>query len=560
MKSVLDRAVEYAKDVINKKEEAPFEVIKQCEFFFEDLKRSEDEDFEFYFDTEEVNKISNLTKLMNFATGIDVVGKSIHDGLVGFQCFFIANVFGWRFKENPERFRYRTNTLFIPRKNAKTFLCAVILILLMLTEQMYSEFYSICVDRTLAVEIKKAMTQIIESSPLIAKHFTVSKQLSGKIECNITKCFYQARTSESSKNNSIRPSGFVADEIGAFTTKDNINAMKSGQRNVNNALTFQLTTAYAEDNSIMLEELEYLKKLYRGIIKEPRVFALLYYSPEEYLWEDKGLYMSNPLRIEDNYEEIRQARKDALEKPSEREEYLTKSMNHFVPSNNGEEFISIDQLRKCRIKDFDWSGREVWLGLDLAQTTDNCGVSMVTEEDGNIIGTSWCFIPGERVQEKSKNEDENYKYHISKGTCFACGDFVVDYKFIEDFILDIENKFNVQVNKIGYDRYNALSSAQKFESEGYDTVEVKQVSGVLHPPTKLLKEHILNKTFMYTTNNLMEINFRNARIMEDSNRNMWLHKKKAKGKIDMLASMINAIYLMQQDVLFNEETNWAIQI
>ena len=40
--------------------------------------------------------------------------------------------------------------------------------------------------------------------------------------------------------------------------------MRSGQLSVRNPLMFKLTTAYAEDKSIMLDELEYLKKIYKS--------------------------------------------------------------------------------------------------------------------------------------------------------------------------------------------------------------------------------------------------------------------------------------------------------
>ncbi|WP_298033489.1 hypothetical protein [uncultured Dysosmobacter sp.] len=49
--------------------------------------------------------------------------------------------------------------------------------------------------------------------------------------------------------------------------------------------------------------------------------------------------------------------------------------------------------------------------------------------------------------------------------------------------------------QIGYDRYNATSTVQKLEAVGYECVEVKQHSSVLHPPTKLLREvSLLDKT------------------------------------------------------------------
>ena len=59
--------------------------------------------------------------------------------------------------------------------------------------------------------------------------------------------------------------------------------MKSGQLSVKNPMRFKLTTAYQEDQSIMLEELAYIKKVFDGLIEDERMFALLYYAEDEHL-------------------------------------------------------------------------------------------------------------------------------------------------------------------------------------------------------------------------------------------------------------------------------------
>ena len=97
-----------------------------------------------------------------------------------------------------------------------------------------------------------------------------------------------------------------------------------------------------------------------------------------------------------------------------------------------------------------------------------------------------------------------------------------------------------------------MSTAQKLERAGYNTVEVRQHSSVLHSPTKLLKEKILNGEAKYTENKLLEINFQNARCTQDTNKNLYVNKKKSKGKVDMVVAIINAIYLLEQDVLLNQ--------
>ena len=209
---LLEKAKEYAQDCISGKEITTFEVKTQCKWFLEDLEKQNNDYYPYYFDTKQIEIIEGILKLLNFATGLNIVGKSIYEGLENFQAFFIANIFGWRYKSDSRKFRYREVDLFIPRKNSKTFLAALIIIILMLTEDEYSEFYSICLDRDLAGEVKKAISQILNASPLVSEYFNIPKTLSGRMECILTHSFYQPRTAEANRNNSIRPSAFIADE------------------------------------------------------------------------------------------------------------------------------------------------------------------------------------------------------------------------------------------------------------------------------------------------------------------------------------------------------------
>ena len=142
--------------------------------------------------------------------------------------------------------------------------------------------------------------------------------------------------------------------------------------------------------------------------------------------------------------------------------------------------------------------------------------------------------------------------------CIACGDKTIDYSVVEDFVFAIEEKYGVTVMGIAYDRYNCLSSAQKW-AENYNTVEVRQHSSVLHAPTKLLYEKIVNGEFKYTKNTLLEINFQNARCRFDTNLNRYVDKKRSRGKVDMVISLINSVYLLQQDYFLNQGQNFELQ-
>ena len=159
---------------------------------------------------------------------------------------------------------------------------------------------------------------------------------------------------------------------------------------------------------------------------------------------------------------------------------------------------------------------------------------------------------------KNKFEKLDYRRFIAGCKCIACGNKTIDYSVVEDFVFSIEEKYGVTIKAIGYDRYNAMSSAQKW-NQMYNTVEIRQHSDTLHPPTKLLSEKIANREFEYEKNSLLEINFENARCTYDTNMNRYVTKKKSSGKVDMVVALINAVYLLQQDIIF-DDIGWAVQV
>lgn len=535
---LLEQAIKYAKDVIAGEEITTWEVKKQCEIFINDYEhRQYEEGFEFYFDEKKLRVINDLLKLINFATGF-VAGKQVLENLAAFQCFFIANIFGWRYKDKPYKFRYNDNTLFISRKNAKTALIAIVFILLMLTEQRYSEFYSICLTKELSAEIKKAMEQILGASPLIKKRFKISTTKTGSIKCLLTGSYFEPRTAESGKNNSIRPSAFVSDEHANFSENSNFNAMKSGQKNVLNGLVFRTTTAYTIDNSIMEEDLAYIRSVLKGELEDERQFALIYYADEEHLWDDYGLYQANPLRVEENYDTMRKDRAIALVKDSVKEEFLTKTMNVFLSQDEFEKYLDVNYFKKGALKEIDFGSKEVVVSLDLSLTTDLTAVDIMFKEDGKYYLKAIGFLPEESL--KKRREKFDYRQAERRGECIITPGAIVDYGLVENYIRNIEGEFNCKIRTIIADPYNATQMLLSL-SEDYEVIELKQTYVNLSPPTKEFRNEVYNGNIFYVNSKLLEFNVSNAITRKDRNENEALDKaNKNKQRIDLLAAAIFA--------------------
>lgn len=529
------------------------------------MKVAEGKDERFIISDKKLKQVENILKLLIMPKGLKA-GSTLYECSMGYQWLFYTATLCEVYRDNPNKRRYESAVLEIARKNFKTYTIATIFILLFLTEPNFSKFYSVAPDGALSREVREAIAETIKSSPLIyeykgSKRFKILRDY---IMFKPTQTQYIPLSYSTSRMDGRLPNAFIADEVGALPNSYAINAMQSGQLNILNKLGFIISTKYSTIDNPFEDEVKYSKKVLDGIEKVDTRFSLLYEPDNPKHWETNDLLLkqANPVAIEipQIWEDLLKRRNEAIAIESKRENFVTKHCNIIFQGVGTETYIDVNDVIACRKAKIDWKGRVVYLGLDLSETNDNTSVSMVSVDDDNrIIADSFAFIPEGRIIEKSVAEKVDYNQLVGKGKVFACGDRVIDYKFVEDFILGMEERYGVQIQAIGYDRWNALSTAQKLEAAGYNMVEIRQHSSVLHPPTKLLKEQILKGDFEYEENKLLEINFQNAKCSYDTNRNAYVHKKKSTGKVDMVVSLINAVYLLQQDA-FLGQSDFTVQI
>ena len=546
-------AVRYAKwciDPGNRK--APYYVKLQAQQWLDIV---DGKNVDAYIDEKAYKKVSELLKLMVHPD----LNCPMYDGLEEYAWLLITAVFCTK-SDDGSRY-YQTALLEISRKNFKTFNSATIFILLMLTEPKFSRFFSVAPDLKLSSELKLAIRKIIKSSPVLADE-SVFKVLRSEIRCKLTDSDYTPLAYSQDRMDGKLATAWLADESGAMDSYP-IEAMRSSQITLKNKLGIIISTQYPNDDNAMIDEIDISKKTLDGLLENHRRFSLLYEPDQELLIDDQWqtndlvIYQSNPVSVNNKeiFNSIVEMRTMAVLYENKRENFLCKHCNIKYKGLGVEGFVEITKVRECRIEenlDF-WRDKPVYIGLDLSQTDDNTAVAMATAIDGILYAKVWGFVPKDKVAYKRGKENVDYERLIRAGVCFACGDEVIDYGFVERFILSLEETYGVSIVQCGYDRWNALSTVQKLEAESIECVEIKQHSSVLHSPTKLLKEKILSKKFQYDENLMLEINFQNARCTEDTNRNKYVNKKKSEGKVDMVVALINATYLIEQDMLFGSD-------
>lgn len=551
-KKVKHPAEIYARAVLSGDIDAPRYVKLQCQDF---INTWDDNNQTYCINHNLLSKIYKITKVLKMAKG-PKAGKSIYSAMAGYQWLLITATICTVRRDDKRKRRYERVLLEIARKNGKTFVVAVLFILLFYLEPAYSRFFSVAPDGQLAREIKEAIEPIIATNIDLFEEGEF-KVLRDYILHKPTKTKYTPLNYSTNRLDGKEPSVFIVDEVGALPTAYAIGAMRSGQLLVTNRLGFLISTKYPTSQNPFEDEVLYSKKVLDGLIDNEKVFSLLYEPDNTKDWatDDSVLRHANPLALELKpvWDELIDSRRDAIEVESQRENFITKHCNIIYQGVGTESYVSVDQVQACRVKEIDWSGRLVHVGVDLAITNDNCSVTMVAvDDDENILALPMVFIPEGRIDEKSRFEKIDYRAFVRNGQCIACGDMTVDYGVIEDYVFGLEEKYGVKIQSIGYDRFQALSSAQKWESL-YTTVEVRQHSDTLHMPTKLLKEKILNRQFRYVENRLYEINFENARCVYDNGMRAYVSKKKSTGKVDAVMATIDAVYLAQQDMLFGND-------
>lgn len=556
-----NKAYEYCKKSIKEKSTPKYVKLQMKDF----MDICDGKNDKYIVSEKKVKQLENILKILVMPKGLKA-GQSLYECTTGYQWLFYTAILCTVYRDNPNKRRYETGLLEICRKNFKTYTIATIFIILFLTEPQFSKFYSVAPDGALSREIREAISETIRSSPLIYEYKENKrfKILRDYILFKPTSIQYIPLSYSTSRMDGRLPNAFIADEVGALPNSYAINAMRSGQLNILNKLAFIISTKYPTIDNPFEEEVGYLKKVLDGLEKDETIFGLLYEPDKTKGWETDDLILkqSNPVALEipEIWDDLLKKRARAIAVEGDRENFVTKHCNIIYQGTGTETYIDVKDVQECKVAKIDWRGKVVYVGLDLSESNDNTSVSMISIDDyNNILADSWAFIPAERIQEKTVSEKVNYTELIQTGKVIACGDRVIDYSVVEDFILSLEQKYGVSIQAIGYDRWNALSTAQKLEKAGYNLVEVRQHSSVLHPPTKLLKEKILKKEFQYENNRLLEINFQNARCSYDTNKNMYVHKKKSTGKVDMVVSMLNATYLLQQDVFLNQ-CDFTVQV
>lgn len=525
---------------------------------------------DYIFDLKMCEKIIKLMKLIKFAT-FPVAGKSLFEACVGYQYFLVLNIFCWKEKNNLVKRRYELCILHIARKNSKSVNSALFMILLMLLEPQYSEFYLCANTKDQARIVFSETTKLINSSHKdLKKHFIIKKN---EVICKINQNTLKALSSDYNTTDGLRVSGAVIDECGNAKDGMLIESMASGMLGVQNRLMILISTSYPNSTNPFLTYVQYAQRVLDRTTRDRKLFAMLYSldeedmrSAEENTLTVEQMMKSNPLQasLEDGKDYIYREYAKALDMGGAKlTSFKTKHLNIWLSGAVGEEYINIQDLQRCKIEkdSFSFYGKKVFCGFDMARTGDNTSFSIICYEDDEVYSKNFAFYPADKTEQKTREEKLNYYEMDAKGYSVPVGDIFVDIKEIFDFIMKIKEEYQLDIELFGYDQRDMTGLAQMLESAGIPTIAIPQHSKYLGQPIKLLEQYILQGRFYYEENDLLEINFSNCKCTYDTNNVKYINKKKSKStKIDMVFSLLNAMYLLNNKLINELEDDFCFQV
>ena len=438
--------------------------------------------------------------------------------------------------------QYRTAYVEIPKKNGKSELAAgIALKLLFADKEPGAEIYSAAADRDQASIVFNVAAQMVRQSPaLMGRCKIIDSQK--RIVIPKTGSFYRVLSSDAFTKHGFNVHGVIFDELHAQPNRELWDVLTLGAGDARTQpLTFAITTAGYDRNSVCWEQHEYALKVLKGIIQDPTFLPVVYAAEEADDWEDEAVWKkANPsLGHTLDIERIREAYRKAKEMPALQNAFRRLRLNQWTQQETRWADISAWDATAGIVAPENLKGRHCYAGLDLASTMDIAALALVFPGDGVFEVVMWFWIPEENMRERINRDRVPYDVWVRQGLVQATPGNVIDYGAIKHTIKTLAAEFEIQ--EIAFDRWGAVQISQDLDAEGFTMVPFGQGFASMSGPTKELLNLVLSKKFRHGGNPVLRWMADNMVVKQDPAGNVKPDKSKSTQKIDGMVALIMAL-------------------
>lgn len=553
--TVLEELMDYSNEVLSGKIIACKRHKQACKRFLNDLDRMETDEFNYYWDELEAQRIVKWYRHCKHSKGV-LEGKPIE--LNSWQKFVDCNIEAWRHKDTGYR-RFRFVFIQVARKNSKSQMEAG-----MASYECGARGFNAAEVYTLGVEREQAKIvfdecELMFSKPL-KKRFKITQK---EIRHKKSKSFIRHLSKKAGKTGDGKnPQMAIIDEYHAHPDSAMYDVMKSGMMSRSDPLLVIITTAGLdyEETACYYEYLDCCSIL-DGTIDNDKYFVMICELEKDDDPFDESVWLkANPVlcTYPEGIESMRDNAKLAKESADEKKktEFLTKNCNIYVAAGE-KKYIDIEYWKKCKrgISLEDFRGATCNLGADLSKTGDLTSSTFEFEfiEDSitKYAVFSHSYIPEAVVKEKSKTDNVPYDLWIRKGwlTKTTANDgLIIDYMEMVNYIEGIVEKYELKRGKLGYDQHYANFFVAEMEKRGWECVKVPQSCAKLDNATVSFRDLITVQRVVHDGNKLFTWALDNCEKDENSFGEIKLKKKGKFKRIDPPASAIFAHEMFLADL------------
>ena len=429
------------------------------------------------------------------------------------------------------------------RKNGKTGLCSALALAHLVGPEAEArgQVVAAASDRDQAALIFDEVVAFINDNEAFKARTNIQRH-NKLIEDLVTGTKFRTMSSDAGKAHGLSPSLIIVDELaqwGHGSGRDLYNALSTATGARTSPLTLVISTQTSEEHNLMSELIDYGKEVNAGRTIDPAFRAHIFEVPLEADPFDESVWpLANPaLGDFRSLPEMQNFAARARRVPSQLATFRTYYLNQRVHLTAP--WLPLDAWDACRV-DTITHDRRIFLGLDMASTTDLCAlVTVSSDEQGGYDVTAEFWCPEENIAERSRTDRVPYELWHSQGILQATPGKSIDHSMIEARIHALMAAS--QVERLSVDPWNVGDLLRRLERDGVPVVSVAQTMANLTTPSKALETLILSGKIRHDGNPILRWCVGNAIADVDGNGNVKPSKKRSREKIDGVSALVTAL-------------------
>lgn len=361
------------------------------------------------------------------------------------------------------------------------------------------------------------------------------------IENFLTNSLLEIRPMSIDKLQGLRCKYATIDEwLSGDIKEDVIGAVEQGASKLDNYLIVSMSSEGTVRNGVGDTIKMELMKILKGEYIAPNISIFWYKLDDVKEVGDIDLWIkANPnIGITVDYEVYQRDVERMEHSPSARNDILAKRFG--IPTEGFTYFFSYPETIPHRPRKY-W-GMSCSMGGDLSQGDDFCAFTFLFPLKGDQFGVKVrSYITERTLMRLHKAMRDKYEEFIEEGTLIVMPGTILDldevYDDLDHFICEV----GYDVCCFGYDPYNAKSFVERWERENgqFGIEKVPQGARTESVPLGEIKDLSEDRLLLFDEK-LMQFAMGNAIVLEDTNGNRKLYKKRAEEKIDNVAALMDA--------------------